>query len=197
MVAIETDNRHVHAVPCNSEPVSLPHPHPLLATSQPHGVASPPLTRYGGGEMPTATVAHSSLPSAPGSPFSQVHRHPISPPSVGSVGGSQPSSFPTPHQNGYPQAFYGTRALFHDVTEPQQFSFKLSSSSHSSHPNPYQSHPHPHRHHHHLQVRRDGSQGVTGSSSGRTGRGYSHRHRTGSQQTDSQEDSPMLGIVQQ
>ena len=177
VVAIETDNRHAHAGDSNSIPVSLPHPRPMLVTSQPHGVPSSPVT----------------------SPFSQLHRHPISPPSVGTMGGTNPSSFPTSHQNGYPQTFYGTRALFHDVTEPQQFSFKLSSpfSPHSSHPNPYQSHPHPHRHHHHLQDRRDGSQGVTGNTSGRTGRGYSHRHRTGSQRTESQEDSPMLGIVQQ
>ena len=201
LVSMETDTQQIHTAHSNSVPICPPppppHSQPLFSSisSQSHSMTSPPVMGYGG-EIPTATVGQSSLPSTTGSPFSHIPRHPSSPP-YGVVEGNKPFPFPPPHQNGYPQTFYGTHALFHDVTEPQQFSFKLnstsSSSPHSSLPNPYQSHPHQH----HLQVRKDGSRSVTSSNGGRTGRGYSHRHRTGNQRTESQEDSPMLGIVQQ
>lgn len=143
---------------------------PSAASTANPVLQSPPWLEYGRkGEGPVTMVNTSSLAET-------GERHA---PMAASPGPGFRKHNSRTHNGIAPQttAFYGTRGLFEDSSGTSQFSFSLSSNTHS---NPFQTH----------QSSSDGR----GKHSSRSGHTHRTRHKP---QTDTVDDPPLLGVVQQ
>lgn len=194
IISIDTD--HTHPVGHHGELISGRH---IKIQQSPPSAMFPPTDTisgmpHGGAYGTAMDIGHPvpicvHNPHSTSSQYSPRFSHPRKGEYSPLIGPSMDHSKPYvpyhPPNGSLPQPFFGTNSLFND--KDTQFGFKFN-SPHHFHPH---SHPHPHPSH----VEREGVRTRSGNSTGRSG-GRSHRHRrTNGQQSDTHDDSPMLGVT--